>query len=430
MASELPLSSRARRTTDSPISYFVQKAIETPGLISLAAGLVDESAFPSEEIASVVADMMADPKSAKAALQYGSTLGYAPLRQRVLDLVRASDGIRPGENAATVANVVLTTGSQQMLYILCELLLDPGDIVIAEAPSYFVFHDCLKSSGARVLTVPMDAGGMCLDSLENLLESLERTGELDRLKMIYTVDYFQNPTGITLAADRRPKLVELAKRFSKHHRILILEDAAYRELRYDGEDVPSVKRFDTTNEFVIYTSTFSKPCAPGLKTGYSIVPTDLIRPIGNLKGSHDFGSSNFCQHILDRLLESGAFQRHVEVLRGVYRRKRDAMVGALAEQFADWPEVSWTRADGGFYSWLTFPDRIETGQESELVRRSVREGVLFIPGELAHVPDARGTLPKNQIRLCFGVEEPAQIAEGIRRLRRACRGMESVARSE
>ncbi len=424
MAAALPLSNRAKRTTDSPISYFIQKAVETPGLISLAAGLVDESAFPSREIADVVAAMLADPKTAKAALQYGSTLGYAPLRQKVLDHVCAADGVRPGDLALTADDVVLTTGSQQMLYVLCELLVDPGDIVIAEAPSYFVFHDCLKSSGARVLTVPMDAGGMCLDSLGELLEKLDRSGELKRLKMIYTVDYFQNPTGLTLAAERRAKLVELARKSSKYHRVLILEDAAYRELRYDRDDVPSVKRFDSSNEYVVYTSTFSKPCAPGLKTGYSIVPRDLVRQIGNLKGSHDFGSSNLCQHILNKLLESGAYQRHVEVLRGVYRRKRDAMVGAIAEQFADWPEVQWTRADGGFYSWLTFPDRIETGRESELVRRSVEEGVLFIPGELAHVPDAAGKLPRNQIRLCFGVEEPAQIAEGIRRLRRACRGME------
>jgi 2-aminoadipate transaminase len=424
MSAALPLSNRAQRTTDSPISYFIQTAVETPGLISLAAGLVDESAFPSEEISEVVAELMADPNTAKAALQYGSTLGFAPLRQKVLDHVCESDGIQPDDANLSASDVVLTTGSQQMLYLLCELLVDPGDIVISEAPSYFVFHDCLKSSGANVRAIPMDGGGMCLKSLEELLAQLERTGDLKRVKLIYAVDYFQNPTGISLASDRRPKLVELARRYSKDHRILILEDAAYRELRYDGADLPSIKRFDSSNEFVVYASTFSKSCAPGLKTGYSIVPRDLVRPIGNLKGSHDFGSSNLSQHILDKLLENRAYHRHVEVLRGVYRRKRDAMVGALAEQFADWPEVSWTVADGGLYSWLTFPNRIETGQASELVLRSVSEGVLFIPGELAHVPDANGHRATNQVRLCFGVEEPPRIVEGIRRLRRACRGLE------
>lgn len=420
----VPFSSRSLRTQDSPISYFVQKAIETPGLISLAAGLVDESAFPSEEISSVVTELMADPKAARAALQYGSTMGYGPLRQRVLEHVCAADGTTPEAANLTARNVMLTTGSQQSLYLLCELLIEPGDIVIAEAPSYFVFHDCLKSSGARVMTVPIDEGGMRMDALEALLEKLKANGELARVKLIYTVDYFQNPTGITLAAERRPKLVELARKYSENQRIFILEDAAYRELRFEGEDVPSIKRFDTTNEYVVYTSTFSKPCAPGLKTGYAIVPDDLVKPLANLKGGHDFGSSNLCQHILDRLLATGAFHRHVQVLRNVYRAKRDAMVQALAKEFQDWPEVTWTKAQGGFYSWVTFPERIETGQGSRLVARAIEEGVLFIPGELAHVPDESGRIPKNQIRLCFGVEEPERIREGIRRLRVACRGLE------
>lgn len=424
MPAALPLSGRSRRTTDSPISYFIQKAVETPGLISLAAGLVDESAFPSEEIAAVVAEILADPKASKSALQYGSTVGLPSLRRRVLDHVCESDGIRPGDANLAAEDVVLTTGSQQMLYILSELLLDPGDLVIAEAPSYFVFHDCLKSAGATVVPVPMDDGGMCMEALAETLERLDRKGDLKRLKLIYTVDYFQNPTGLTMAKDRRPKLVDLAKRYSKYHRLLILEDAAYRELRYDGEDVPSIKSFDAGNEHVVYASTFSKPCAPGLKTGYAIVPRDLVKPIANLKGSHDFGSSNLCQHILDKLLETRAFQRHVEVLRGVYRTKRDAMVGALAKEFADWPAVRFTRADGGFYSWLTFPEAVDTGRNGELVERSICEGVLYVPGEHAHVPDEQGRLPKNEIRLCFGVEEPPQIVEGIRRLRRACRGME------
>jgi 2-aminoadipate transaminase len=321
-------------------------------------------------------------------------------------------------------NVILTTGSQQMLYLLGEVLIEPGDIVIAEAPSYFVYHDCLRSHGATVISVPMDSGGMRIDALAETLERLRQTGELHRVKLIYTVDYFQNPTGLTLAADRRPKLVELAKKYSIHHRILILEDAAYRELRYAGEDVPSVKRFDTTNDYVIYTSTFSKPCAPGLKTGYSLVPTDLVGPINNLKGNHDFGSTNLSQHILSKLLETGAFDRHLVRLREVYRTKSAAMVNALKSEFADWPAVRWTLPQGGLYVWLTFPPHIATGKGSELVERAVAAGVLYIPGELGHVPDEFGNVPRNEVRLSFGVAEPDQITEGIRRLRNACRGLE------
>jgi 2-aminoadipate transaminase len=428
MTAALSLSSRSRRTEDSPISYFIQTAIETPGLISLAAGLVDESSFPSEEIAAAVNTLMTDPASARAALQYGSTQGLLPLRERVLNHVCAADGVSPSAVNLSPADVVLTTGSQQLLYLLGEVLFEPGDIVIAEAPSYFVYHDCLKSHGAKVIGVPMDSGGMNLDALEDVLVGLEKSGELDRLKLIYTVDYFQNPTGLSLAEARRPRLVELAKRFSRNHRVLILEDAAYRELRYTGDDVVSIKRFDEKNEYVVYTSTFSKPCAPGLKTGYAILPRDLIGPICNLKGNHDFGSTNLSQHVLLKLLETRAYHRHVDRLRVVYRAKRDAMLTAIQSEFADWPEVKWTVPSGGLYVWMTFPPHVQTGKNGNLVQRAVDEGVLYIPGELGHVADEFGNIPRNEARLSFGVADVEAIAEGVRRLRRACRGLESNVR--
>lgn len=420
----LPRSERSRRTFDSPITYFIQKAIENPSLISLAAGLVDEQTLPAADVASAVAELMADPASARAALQYGSTQGLTPLRDKLLRRVCAADGLSPSDNGLSVDNVILTTGSQQFLYLLGEVLFDPGDIVITEAPSYLVYHDCLKSHGVKVLAVPMDAGGMNLDALEDLLTRLEQAGELARVKLIYTVDYFQNPTGLSLAEARRPRLLEIARAFSKRHRILILEDAAYRELRYDGADVPSVKRFDEANEFVCYSSTFSKPCSPGLKTGYAIVPSDLVGHLCNLKGSHDFGSTNFVQHLLNRILETGAFDRHVAHLQAMYRVKRDAMLGALAEEFADWPEVHWTRPAGGLYVWATFPPHLDTGRSGPLVERALEAGVLYVPGEYGHVPDEFGHTPRNEARLSFGVATANRVVEGIRRLRKACRGLE------
>ena len=419
-------SEQSRRTGDSPISYFIQTAIETPGLISLAAGLVDEGSLPAGPVGAAVAAILATPATARAALQYGSTQGLPALREQILRHVCHADGVTPAEMHLTAADVVLTTGSQQMLYLLGELLFDPGDIVICEAPSYFVYHDCLKSHGAKVFSVPMDAGGMTLDALEDLLVRLEAEGELPKVKLIYTVDYYQNPTGLSLAADRRPKLVALAKRFSKTHRVLILEDAAYRELRYDGEDVVSVKRFDPTNEYVVYTSTFSKPCAPGLKTGYSILPKGLMEPTCNLKGNHDFGSTNLAQHILHKMIETGSYAEHVEHLRTVYRAKKNAMLNALEAEFADWPEVRWTRPGGGLYVWVTFPPHVATGKGGQLMAKALAAGILYIPGEYGHVPDEFGHVPANEIRLSFGVADEAKITEGVRRLRTACRGLEKV----
>ncbi len=417
--SPLSRSEKSRRTTDSPISYFIQKALETPSLISFAAGLVDEGSLPVSEVGTAMAELVADPTAARAALQYGSTQGLPKLREQLLQLVCVADGVRPSDVSLSVEDVCITTGSQQLLYLLGEVLFDPGDIVIAEAPSYFVYHSLLQSHGAKVLSVPMDEHGMKMDELESLLERLRRSGELSRVKVIYTVDYFQNPTGLTLARDRRSKLVELARRYSTNHRILILEDAAYRELRFSGADLPSVKRFDPTNEFVVYTSTFSKPCAPGLKTGYAIMPPDVMEPLLHLKGSHDFGSANLMQFVASRLLASGAYASHLEELREVYCRKRDLMLEALDAEFGDFPGVSWTIPAGGLYVWLTL-DGIDTGPNGSLVQAGLDAGVLYVPGEFGHVPDENGRVPTNECRLCFGVATVDQIPEGIRRLRRAC----------
>jgi 2-aminoadipate transaminase len=188
--------------------------------------------------------------------------------------------------------------------------------------------------GVRTLSVPMDEQGMNTEALEETLGRLEKNGELDRLRLIYTCDYFQNPSGRTLALPRRQHMLELVRRFSRKNRIFILEDAAYRELRYDGVDIPSIKSFDTDNTHVILAMTFSKSLSPGLKTGYGFLPRELVGPFLRLKGNHDFGSNNLTQHLLDDLLETGAYDRHVALLCDVYRRKRDALLTALNDEFA------------------------------------------------------------------------------------------------
>jgi 2-aminoadipate transaminase len=422
------LSAKALRATDSPISTLIRTALENPGLISLAAGLVDEGSLPAAEVAAAAAEVLGHQQRARAALQYGTTQGHPPLREKILAHVCAADAVQPKDLTLTPEEVIITTGSQQFLYLLSETLLDPGDVVITEAPSYFVYHGVLASKGVRVLAVPMDEDGMDTDALEEVLQRLERTGDLARLKLIYTVDYFQNPTGLTLSVPRRRRLVELARRYSRRHRILILEDAAYRELRFEGLDLPSIKSFDLRNEHVITTSTFSKPCAPGLKTGYGLLPRDLVAPVLRLKGAHDFGSNNLAQHLIDHLLKAGAYHRHVSVLTGVYRAKRDAMLAALEREFGDWPAVSWTHPNGGLYVWLQFPSEIDTGPSGPLMEAALEEGVLYVPGEFGHV-DEPGPTPTWEARLSFGVAAPDQLAEGTRRLRRAAQAIRGTRRT-
>jgi 2-aminoadipate transaminase len=404
----------------------MELALKNPHLISLAAGMVDGASLPANEVGKTAAELLGDPKAARAALQYGTTQGLTPLIEHVIRHVAQLDGVTPNHLAITPADVVITTGSQQLLYMLSELLLDPGDIVITESPSYFVYHSVLAGNGTRVLTVPMDDDGMLTEELDGLLQRIERAGELHRVKMIYTVDYFQNPTGLTLSDERRKHMIDIVRRYADRQRILILEDAAYRELRYEGEEIPSIKSYDTDNAFVIYAGTFSKPCAPGLKTGYALMPNELIEPLLRIKGNHDFGSNNLSQHILNRLMESGQYARHVEHLRGVYRRKRDALVESLEREFGDWTGVTWTHPKGGMFVWLTLPPEIATSPGSAFLKAALKEGVLYIPGEFGHVSET-GDVPKNEARLSFGDASIDQIREGVRRLRRAA---DAVVRAE
>ncbi len=421
--SPMHLSRRSLQTADQPISFFMQQAIENPDLISLAAGLVDEVSFPASDIKESIHQILSDRKAAETALQYGTTEGYAPLRELLLHRTTALDNLSHTDLALTPHNVVVTTGSQQLLYLVGEALLNPGDIVITEAPSYFVYHGTLASLGAKTLAVPMDEEGMKTDALEEMLKQLDQSGEIDRLRMIYVVDYFQNPTGLTLSWPRRQHLMDLVKRYSKKQRIMVLEDAAYRELRFDGDDVPSIKSLDEDNEHVILTMTFSKPCSPGLKTGYGLLPTELLDPVLRLKGNHDFGSSNLNQHLIYRLVESGALDRHVEELRQVYRDKRDTTLEVLSEAFGTDGKspsgVRWTTPNGGMYIWLVYPEGVDTSPRGPLMKAALHEGVIYVPGHFCYVNGEFGPIPHNEIRLSFGVEQPEQLRQGIHRLARA-----------
>lgn len=418
-------SSKARRTGSPPITYLMAEGVTNANLISLAAGLIDYESLPVRRLAGIAARLLGDEAAGRAALQYGTTEGLAELREAVLARLERAEGRSRKELGLTPRNVVITSGSQQMLYLLTDALVDPGDIVIAAAPSYFVYASVLHSIGAEVLTVPADRGGMRTDALADLLERIRRAGRLDRVKIIYVVSYFDNPTGVSIEPSRRPELVELARRYSADHRILVIEDAAYRELQYDGAPTPSVKSFDAENRFVALTMTFSKSFAAGMKTGFAFLPDELVDPVLDQKGTHDFGSANLLQHLLRDVLASGEYDRHLAEVRGAYRRKRDVMLAALDRELGASPGVSWTRPEGGLYVWLTLPEDVDTGRGGELFSRCLAAGVLYVPGEFCYarsadraaLPElAAAPVPRNHLRLSFGVASPAAIEEGVRRL--------------
>ena len=301
----------------------------------------------------------------------------------------------------------MTTGSAQLIYLVCEALLDPGDIVLVESPTYFVFLGPVETRGARAIRVPIDEDGLRLDALEATLARLEAEGQLDRVKLIYTIPEHANPTGISLAADRRGPLVELVRRWSRRHRIFVLEDAAYHGLSFGAAEPPSLWSHDREGETVILARTFSKTFSPGLKIGYGVLPEGLIDPILYLKGNHDFGSANFNQQLLERVLADGSYDRHVGAARRPVRPEaRSSSRPWRRRSGRSDPEVHWTHPEGGLFVWMTVPEGLDTGFDGPLFPRCVREGVIYVPGEYAfaaepaprpeepHPADLRGTRPR------------------------------------
>lgn len=419
----LQISDHAQRSAHQAIGFLMQQAVENPDCISLAAGLVDEQSLPVTATRDTVAELLSDVSAGRKILQYGTTQGPEALRHEfrnyLAKLERRDDGLKD----LPLSQLVMTTGSQQLLSLVSQALFNPGDICLVAAPTYFVFIGVLQAAGARIVPVKSDDNGMCPDALEQALKKIEAAGELDRVRLVYVVSDYENPSGISVSVERRPKLLEITQRFSRRNRILLLEDAAYRELRYEGEPTPSIWSFDTTRETVILAQTFSKSFSPGIRVGFGVLPQALIKALTDLKGNDDFGSAHLNQHIVAHVLKNGAYQQHIEAVRDSYRQKRNAMLEATEREFSGICGVSWVRPSGGMYVWMRLPDHIHTGFDSELFRRATQtDKVMYVPGELCYPMDWQER-PRCEMRLSFGVQSIQGIQEGIRRLALAVRFM-------
>lgn len=419
------LSKRSENAKEQAISFLMQQGVENRNVISLAAGLVDETSLPVGECRVALNELLSDERRARQALQYGTTAGSDELRkQLVLHLARLEKS-EPEHLGVDWRQIVLTTGSQQLLSLVADALFDPGDICLVAAPTYFVFLGVLNGVGARTIPVRTDENGLDPDALDAELDRIAVNGELSRVKLIYVVSSYENPSGVSLSTDRRREVVSIAKKWSRENRIFVLDDAAYRELRYDGEERPSTWSFDSDRETVILAQTFSKSFSPGIRVGMGVLPKSLVGPICDLKGNDDFGSPNLNQHLLANVLASGRYESHVRSVCAAYRSKRDAMLSALDKEFSGQAGVKWLRPEGGLYVWLTLPEHIETGFSSRLFEVATKsKGVMYVPGELCYPPDSPFTM-KNQMRLSFGVQDASGIALGIRRLADSVREVRS-----
>src|ERR1035437_2126623 len=316
------LSALGRRTAPPAISWLMKTALARLKLISLAAGFTDNSTLPVEISRKLLNDILRSPKTGQPALQYGFTAGENNLRQLTAKHLQKLDG----GHAHSPERVIITGGSQQLLYMTTEVLCDEGDIILVEDPTYFVFLSILQSRGLKARCVNLERDGLDLIHFEKVLERLKKSGELRRVKALYLVTYFQNPTGVTTSFEKKRDALKLLKKFERAagHPIYLLEDAAYRELSFprradlpvsQEQRIPTIPPTALTlpgaAERVIYTGTYSKPFAPGARVGFGILPEPLFTAVQRITGNHDFGSANLLQQLLARALATGLYDRHV-----------------------------------------------------------------------------------------------------------------------
>ncbi len=363
-----------------------------PEVISLAGGLPDTSAFPPESFAAQMT-RIAQESSAQA-LQYGPTEGFEETKQCIVEVMAAEN------MAVETDDLIVTTGGQQAIDLVCKTLIDPGDPVICEAPTYPGAVPTLCSYEADVIQIEIDGQGMRIDRLREALGRLESEGR--RPKFIYSVPTFQNPGGVTLSAARRRELVEIAR----EREILVLEDNPYGLLRFEGEPEETLLAIDG-GDYVLYTGTFSKILSPGIRIGWVVAPPPVLEKIGLGKQASDLCTSTLTQFFVREYFGEGKWQDYVSDLVEIYRVRRDAMLESLEQHFP--AEATWTRPEGGLFVWATLPDYIDT---TDLLAKALSENVAFVPGRAAYV-DGRGA---SSMRLNFSGSSEEEIREGVRRI--------------
>jgi len=378
---------------------------ERPDVISLAGGLPDTTTFAPELFAKLMSKVAAE--STARALQYGPTEGMAATVKCIVEVMEEEG------TPVDPAEVIVTTGGQQVIDLVCKALIDPGDVIVAEAPTYPGAVPTFGAYQADVVQIEMDGDGMPIDELESTLDELAAEGR--RPKFIYTIPNFQNPGGVTMSLARRRRLVEVAR----ERELLVLEDNPYGLLRYEGEPLPTLYSLDAeavgrggASDLVIYLGTFSKILSPGLRLGWAVAPRPVLEKLNLGKQGADLCSSPVTQLFVSAYFEEGGWREYIERLRELYRRRRDVMLEALEEHFGG--KASWTKPQGGLFIWATLDGGVDT---TDLLADS--EGVAFVPGRAAYMDGRSGA---SSMRLNFAGVPEDDIREGIRRIGRTMGG--------
>lgn len=379
------LSSKMTALKPSDIRVVMKLIAENPGTISLASGSPDASLFPDKIIKKIAHEILTEEPN--IALQYGMTLGRDSLRNQIAELM-LREGVRTSKD-----EIIITTGSQQGLSLGAQLFLDPEDIIVTESPSYLGALSAFKPHGANYVGIEGDKYGMDMGKLEELLS------KNNRVRAIYIVPNFQNPTGKTWTLERRQALIDMAVKYD----LPIIEDNAYGELRYEGERVPSLKSLDPDGR-VLYLGSFSKVLSPGLRVGWICAAQKIIEQLELLKYGADLQSVEITQMIVSKFLSENDIDDHLNKIKNIYKKRRDVMIAAIKENFPS--EAKFIYPEGGMFVWVELPESIDC---KTVLERAVRSKVAFVPGE-SFYPSAD---VKNTMRLNFSSMNEDKIKEGI-----------------
>lgn len=391
------LSARIKSTKRSPIREIL-KLLDKPGVISFAGGMPDPTLFPNDLIKTTINKVINE--DSEHALQYGTSEGCAPLRHELSRRLAEKENINVSEE-----ELLITVGSQQGLDLIAKIFLNFGDIVIVEEPSYLGGLMAFRSYGGRFIGIPCDEKGMQVGVINEKLKELGKQ-EMKRIKFVYVVPDFQNPGGTTLSLDRRKELIELAEKYD----FLIVEDTPYRELRYWGENIPSLFSLAPKGR-VVALCTFSKLFCPGFRLGYAVASKDVIFQLVTGKQGTDLCTPPFNQLVLAQVLNDNALDPHIKNLIAVYGKKRKAMLDSLDKYMLplEMPSIEWTKPEGGLFLWMSLPEYMDT---DKMLMRAIENKVAYVAGkDFFHDGSVN-----NCMRLNFSMATIEQIDEGIKRL--------------
>ncbi len=389
---------RAKRMKASLIRELL-KMTQNREIISFGGGVPDPETFPINTLKRIAYDVI--EKEYATALQYGTTEGDRLFRENLIRFIAEKDDIR----GLDVDSVLVTTGSQQALDLIGRIFIDEGDIILVEGPTYLGALSAFNINGPRYITIPLKDNGIDIDCLENKLKELEESGELKRVKFLYTIPNFHNPAGVTMGLEERKKVIEFARRYD----FLIIEDDPYGLLRYEGERIPSIFKLGD-GERTLLLNTFSKILSPGLRLGTIVGEKEVIRKIVLAKQGADLCTPTITQRIAARYLETNEIMENIRATRDKYSKKLKTMLNSLEEYMPKEDSISWTHPKGGLFLWMRLPDYLDTMQFFDEAVNEYK--VAYIPGS-AFYADGSG---KNTMRLSFCLPSESEIIEGIKRL--------------